>query len=156
MLLKNKIKIIDPYKLKEPVRGGRRGRGPGGPSPVKPLNWGQDPTPAGGAAPTTPQSCLRRWPGTTQDWPAWPDQVARKDRNRFDADEGKWEVSRNSAFRETLINPSLFKPQGAGATGRLRAARPQLCASSFTLGSLLLSHGLCSIQRTAWLKRQER
>lgn len=37
------------------MRGGKEGRGPGRPSPVKPLNWGQDPIPAAGAAQTTPQ-----------------------------------------------------------------------------------------------------
>lgn len=81
-----------------------------------------------------------------------------KDRKRFDTDEGKWEVSGNSSFRETLINLSLFKPYGANAISRLRTAQPRLLCqqTSFTPGSLLLSHRLCSIQRTAWLKRQER
>lgn len=133
------------------MRGGRGGRSPGGPRPAKPLNWGQDLIPAGGAARTTPQ--LLPEAVATQDWPARPDQVAREDRNRWDADEGKWEVSRNSAFRETLINPSLFKPHGAGATGWLRAARPRLCASSFTLGSLLLSHGLLLDPENSMVKK---
>lgn len=170
-------------KLKESVKGGKEVRGHAGPSPAKPLTCGQDPTFA--AIACKDDSRLRRWPGSpgrprshraalgaaheglstlqpTHGHRGLDDSQARwhgKDRKKFDAEEGKWEVSRNSSFQETLINLSLFKPYGANAISRLlRTAQPRLLRqqTSFTLGSLLLSHRLCSIQRTAWLKRQER
>lgn len=83
-----------------------------------------------------------------------------ENRERFDADGGggSGEASGNSYFQETRINLSLFKPYGANAIGRLsmlHSRNSRASKASFALG-VSFPHGLCSVQRTARLKRQER
>lgn len=71
---------------------------------------------------------------------------------------GSGEASGNSYFQETRINLSLFKPYGANAIGRLsmlHSRNSRASKASFALG-VSFPHGLCSVQRTARLKRQER
>lgn len=84
--------------------------------------------------------------------------TVRTEKDSMQRGGGSGEASGNSYFQETRINLSLFKPYGANAIGRLsmlHSHNSRASKASFALG-VSFPHGLCSVQRTARLKRQER